>query len=97
MSILMLIIGPLITIYAIFLWVATAQTSLDIAVDMPSMDFEFDAKGTDLTKKRKMPPLVVSHTQHISKRMETKAKMVSSKHISKNKLDRIIHDAYEYE
>jgi hypothetical protein len=44
-----------------------------------------------------MPPLIVSHSKHINKKMESHAKMVSSKHISSVKLEKIITDAYEYE
>jgi len=85
MSILMLIIGPLITIYAILLWIATVQTSLDIAIDMPSMNFDYSKRTDD--PNRKLPPLVISHNPQISKNMETQAKMVSSKSITKRKMD----------
>lgn len=97
MTILMLIIGPLITIYAVVLWIATAQTSLDMAVEIPSIEYNFAATPIDLSKKRKLPPMVVSHHQYITNNMEAKAKMIRSKNISKGKLDKIVHDAYEYE
>jgi hypothetical protein len=65
-------------------------------MDMPSVDIG-SFTTVDLNKKRKMPPLIVSHSQKISKRMESKAKTVSSKYISQKKLDKIITNAYEYE
>jgi hypothetical protein len=44
MSIFMLIIAPFLVIYAILLWIATAQTSLEMAVDLPSTDITYVTK-----------------------------------------------------